>query len=51
MKSHAIQRDGNRRRSEVVRLGRNHFWLLAGVLGTMIALVLLVFVAQLAQKP
>src|SRR5688572_19147300 len=52
MKPHAIGRDGDRHRSVAapVRLGRNHFWLLAGVLGTMIALVLLVFFAQLAQN-
>jgi hypothetical protein len=53
MTSYVLRPDGERRRvgtSPVLRLGLFHYWLLVGVLGGMIALVLLVFLAQLQTK-
>jgi hypothetical protein len=52
MTSHVLQRNGDRRRigNRLLRLGWNHYWLLAGVLATMVALVLLVLFAQLAAN-
>jgi hypothetical protein len=37
-------------RKELVRLGWTHFWLLGGILGGMLALVLLVFYVHLASQ-
>jgi hypothetical protein len=35
------------RRNGILQLGQPHFWLLAGVLGFMIAIILLVIFAQM----
>jgi hypothetical protein len=38
------------RRNGLLQLGQPHFWLLAGVLGFMIAIVVLVIFAQLLSR-
>jgi hypothetical protein len=56
MTSHAFRIDGGDRpdrnliRSGVLRLGWLHFWLLAGTLGGMLALVALVFLISFSAR-
>jgi hypothetical protein len=47
--AHSLIHEGRRRvaRRELVQLGWPHFWLLAGILAGMLALVVLVFFAYL----
>jgi hypothetical protein len=53
MASHAPTHNGSRRHggpNGLVRLGWTHFWLLGGILGGMLALVLLVFYVHLSSQ-
>lgn len=56
MTAHSLSGNGWRRapadhgtRNELVQLGWSHFWLLIGILGGILGLVILVFFAQLAS--
>ena len=56
MTAHSLSGNGYRRapahhgtRNELVRLGWSQFWLLIGILGGILALVVLVFFAHLAS--
>ena len=53
MASHALTREDRQSRAgdnRLVRLGWPHFWVLAGILGGMLALVALVFVIALSPR-
>jgi hypothetical protein len=56
MTAHSLSGNGWRRgpvhrgtRNELVQLGWSHFWLLIGILGGILGLVILVFFAHLAS--
>jgi hypothetical protein len=56
MNPHSLSEKGWRRppihrgtRNEVLQLGWSHFWLLSGILGGMLGLVLVVFFAYLSS--
>ena len=51
MASHALPQHARRvaRRNGLLQLGQLHFWLLAGTLGGMLALVAMVFLIHLSS--
>jgi hypothetical protein len=56
MSAHSLSEKGWRRpsthrgnRSEVLQLGWSHFWLLIGILGGMLGLIVVVFSAYLSS--